>query len=185
MKTLTGLLATVLLCSNTTAGEIDLSFNDDAIRAFYAQDFRDTDLQSEFGVLNNSDEGTIFSLTLYQAGYASDGENPLQAGLGARTGYVDGDSSGQNGIPLAVGGYLKYTFPYRNRLSLRADVYLGPDILTTLDLERYEDYTVRLAYNLMKTGDIYIGARYVKGEFDNDSDRLFDNGIHFGVNLRF
>lgn len=185
MKTLAGLLATALLCTSAAAGDIDLSFNSDAVRASYANDFGSYDLQSEYGMLNNSDEGAVFNFSLYQTGYASDGENPLQGRLGARTGYVDGDSSDQNGIALAVGGYLKYTFPYHNRLSLRADVYYGPDILTTLDLERYEDYTVRLAYNLLKNGDVYVGARYVRGEFDNGSDRLFDNGVHFGVNIRF
>ncbi|MDP6436804.1 MAG: YfaZ family outer membrane protein [Gammaproteobacteria bacterium] len=185
MKTLIGLLATVLLCSSATAGELDLSFNGNAVRGFWAFELDSYDLDAEYGLLHNSDEGTMINASIFQSGYASDGENPLQAGLGARSGYIDGDDSDQHGLLLALGGYLKYTFPDRNRLSLRADVYFAPDMLSTIDLERYEDYTVRLAYNFLRNGDIYIGARYVKGEFDNDSDPLFDNGLHLGMNLRF
>lgn len=185
MKSFVGLAATVLLCATATAGELDLSFNGNAVRASWVQDLDNSDLKAEYGLLNNSEEGIIVNASVFQSGYASDGDNPLQAGLGGRTGYIDGEDSGQNGVPLAVGGYVKYTLPYRNRLSIRADIYYAPDILTALDLERYEDYSVRLAYNFLRDGDIYIGARYVKGKFDNDSDPLFDNGLHLGVNIRF
>lgn len=185
MKTLAGLLAAAVLCANAAAGEIDLSFNSDALRFFYIHDFANSDLQADFGILNNSDEGTVINASLYLAGFASDGQNPLQAGIGGRTGYFDGDDSGQSGIPLAIGGWLKYTLPSLNRLSIRVDAYYAPDILTVLDMEKYEDFTIRLGYNVLHNADVYVGARYVKGEFDNDTEALVDNGMHVGLHLRF
>ena len=185
MKPLIGLMATVLLCTNAFSEELDLSFNSDAFRFFYVHDFAEKELQSDFGLLNDSDKGYIVNASLYLTGLASDGENPLEAAIGGRTGWVDGDDSGQTGLPLALGGYLKYTLPNLNRVSLRVDAYYAPDILTVKDLEKYKDFTIRLGYNVLENADIYVGARYVKGEFDNDTEVLFDNGMHAGLHIRF
>jgi hypothetical protein len=185
MKIATGLWASVLLCTVASAGELDLSFNSDAVRAFYIHDFANRDLQSDVGFLSNSDEGEVINVSLYLTGMASDGVNPLAGALGVRTGYVDGDGSDQEGFPLAIGGYLKYTLPNSNRVSVRADAWYAPDALTINDLETYEDFSVRLAYNFLRDADIYVGWRYVNAEFDNNSDVEFDDDINVGINIRF
>ena len=109
----------------------------------------------------------------------------MQAGIGGRTGYVDGEMPDQTGFPVALGGFLVYTFTNMNRLSLRADVWYAPDILTLGDLDKYEDYSIRLQYGILRAADIYVGARYLNSEFDNDSRALVDNGLNVGVNFRF
>ena len=178
-------VAAVLLCTNAVAGELDLSFNSDAFRFIYVHELASNDLAWDAGLLNNSDKGFVLHGSLYLTGLASDGTNPLQAGIGGRVGLVDGDSSGQTGAPLALGGYVKYTFPQLNRLSIRADAYYAPDVLTTKDLDKYEDYTLQVSYNILKEADLYIGARYVKGEFSNNTTATFDNGMNVGANIRF
>lgn len=185
MKYLSGLTAALLLCANVLAYEIDLSFNSDAIRAFYKYEFDRSDLQGDVGFANNSDKGFVINASLFVSGFASDGLNPLQAGVGARTGYVDGDDSGQSGLPVAIGGFVTYTLPALNRVSVRADAWYAPDILTIGDLEKYEDYSIRLQYNLLKSADVYVGARYLRTEFSNGSTATIDNGMHIGLNFRF
>ncbi|MCP3999832.1 MAG: hypothetical protein GY727_02870 [Gammaproteobacteria bacterium] len=185
MKTTAAILAAFLLCMNAFAGELDLSFNADAFRFIYGQDFKNNNLAWDAGLLNNSDKGYVVSSSLYLTGFASDGSNPLEAGLGGRTGYVNGDNSGQTGIPLAIGGYLKYTLPDFNRVSIRGDAFYAPDILTIMDLDKYEDYTLKVSYSLMHEAEIYVGVRYVKAEFDNNTSQLIDNGMHLGIDLRF
>ncbi len=185
MKFSAAIAAAFLLCMNALADELDLSFNEDAFRAYYVHDMEANDLAWDAGLLNNSDKGFVAYGSLFLTGFASDGVNPLEAGLGARTGWIDGDDSGQKGLPFALGGFLKYTLPKMNRVSVRVDAYYAPDVLTVKDLDTYEDYTIRLAYNLLREADIYIGARYVKGEFDNDTQQTFDKGMNAGINLRF
>ncbi len=185
MKILSGLLAFLVLCNFSAAGEIDLSFNSDAVRAFYVHDFINNDLQADFGILTDSDKGEVFNVSLVLSGLASDGVNPLEAGVGVRSGYVDGDGSGQSGFPLAVGGFVKYIFDAANRVSLRADVWYAPDVLTLGDVDTYEDFSLRLGYNVLKSADVYIGARYVNADFDNNTDVTFDNGMNIGFNIRF
>ena len=185
MKISAALSAAILLCTNAVADELDLSFNEDAFRVVYARDFATNDLSWDAGVLNHSDNGFVVNGSMYLSGFASDGTNPLEAGLGARLGWVDGDDSGQTGVPVAPGGFLKYTLSDYNRFSIRVDAYYAPDALSIKDVESYKDYSIRVAYNLLREADIFVGARYVKAEFDNDSEQLFDNGMHLGMNLRF
>ena len=177
--------AALLLCGGAFADEIDFSFNSDAFRMLYIHDFDANDLQSDFGYLYNDDDGWVANASLHLTGLASDGANPLRAGLGGRTGYVNGDRSGQRGVPLAVGGFIKYSFPNLNRLSIRGDAYIAPSILTLGDLDKYQDYSVRIGYNVLKAADIYLGYRFVEGKFDNNTKAKFDDGANIGFNLRF
>jgi hypothetical protein len=185
MKHLASLALALLLCNNVFAGEIDFSFNSDAFRIFYIHDFASKDLQSDFGYLYNRDEGWVANASLYLTGLASDGENPLKAGLGGRTGVVNGDGSNESGVPLAVGGYLQYTFPRMDRLHIRGDAYIAPSILTLSDLDKYQDYSFRVGYNIMREADLYLGWRYVEGRFENGSEVKFDDGFNLGFNIRF
>jgi len=185
MKNLAGLALALLLCNSAVAGEIDISFNSDAFRFFYIHDFASRDLQSDFGYLYNKDEGWVANASLYLTGFASDGENPLQAGLGGRTGVVSGDDSGQSGVPLAVGGFLKYSFPSMDRLHIRGDAFIAPSILSMGDLDKYQDYSFRVGYNVMREADIYLGWRFVEGKFDNSTKAEFDDGFNIGINIRF
>jgi hypothetical protein len=109
----------------------------------------------------------------------------LQAAIGGRTGWVNGDDSGQDGVPLALGGYLEYTFPRLSRVSLRGDAWYAPDALCAGDLDKYQDYTLRLAYSLLEQADLYVGVRYVQADFSNDSDADFDDDAIIGINIRF
>jgi len=185
MRKLTGMVSVLLLCGNAWSGELDLSFNDDAVRFLYIHDFDGSDLQGDLGIALNSDEGTAINASLYVTGLASDGTDPLEAGLGVRSGYVDGEFSKQNGIPVAVGGFVKYTFPAMNRLSLRAEGWIAPDVLSLGDLDRYQDFTFRAQYAVLKQADVYVGARYLNTEFSNGSRALIDNGLNIGFNIRF
>jgi hypothetical protein len=185
MKFTAGVMLGLLLCSAAGADELDLSFNSDAVRFDYVHAFSQNDLQASFGLLSNSDEGWVAAGSLFISGFATDGASPLQAAIGGRTGWVNGDDSGQDGLPLALGGYLKYTFPRLNRVSLRGDAWYAPDALCAGDLDKYQDYSLRLAYSLLEQADLYAGMRYVRGDFSNDSKADFDDGAIIGINIRF
>jgi hypothetical protein len=174
-----------LLCAQAIAGEIDLSFNSDAVRIFYLHDFDNSDLSADVGFVNHSDKGTVINGSLFVRGFASDGNNPLEAGLGLRAGYVDGKKTDQTGIPFAVGAFFRYALPAMDRVSVRGDVWFAPDILSLGDLDKYEDVSVRVQYALLREADIFIGARYLNTEFSNGSRALIDNGLNIGFNIRF
>jgi len=185
IRVLATLCASVVLCSAVSAGEIDLSFNSDAIRALYLHDFEGRDLSADVGLANNSDRGLVINASLFISGYASDGDSPLEAGVGLRGAIVDGDHSDQEGLSAAVGGFFRYALPRMDRVSIRGDLWFAPDILSIGDIEEYKDASIRLQYALLRDADIFVGARYLNAEFDNDSRQLIDSGMNVGFSIRF
>ena len=185
MRILTGVCALVVCCANAVAGEIDLSFNSDAVRAIYVHDFVNSDLSGDIGFLTNSDKGEVINASIFLQGFASDGVNPVQGTLGLRSGYVSGDDSGQDGIPFAIGGALRFTLPDYDRFSIRGEAWFAPDALSTGDIDKYQDFNIRLQYAFLREADVFVGARYVNVEFSNDSEQTFDNGMNAGFNIRF
>ncbi len=185
MRILALLCALIVPAVQPWAGEIDLSFNSDALRVLYLHDFDNSDLSADVGFVNDGDRGTVINGSLFIKGFASDGENPLQAGLGLRSGYVDGEDSDQSGIPVAVGAFFRWALPDMDRLSVRGAAWIAPDALTFGDLDKYEDLSLRLQYALLREADVFIGARYLNTEYSNGSRAIIDNGLNLGFNIRF
>jgi hypothetical protein len=185
MRFVVVLLAAGLCCAQAVADEIDLSLNSDALRFIYLYDLRNTKLQLDGGWLYNDDNGNAVHLGLTLPGFASEGANPVRAGLGGRLVYVDGDLSDQSGFGLGLGGFLSYTLAKFNRITLTGAAYFAPDIATISDLEKYQDYTAKAGYQFTREAEIYLGVRYVKGNFDTAPNVLFDNGMHVGFNVKF
>jgi len=185
MRWIAAAVAAVFACAPVCADEIDISFNSDAVRGEYVHPFASSSLQIDGGWLHHTDNGDAVHVGLHLADFASDGVDPIKAGLGGRFVYSNGDLSGQDGFALAIGGFLRYTIPRYNRLAVTGKVYFAPGVLSLGDAEKWQDYTINVSYNVMREADIYIGARYVRGDYDDVPDARYDTGMHIGINLRF
>ncbi len=185
MRFVFALLAAGLLCAQVVADEIDLSFNSDALRIIYFHDLKDSRLNIDGGWLDHGDNGSAAHISVILRGFASEGANPIRSGLGGRLAFVDGDLSAQSGYGLSVGGFMSYTLTRYNRITLTGAAYFAPDVLTGSGLEKYQDYTFRFGYRFMRDAEIYLGARYVKGDFDAAPSVEFDDGAHIGFNIKF
>lgn len=185
MKVYLSLLGLTLCCAQAVADAVDLSFNSDAARVQYVRDLRSNSLNLDAGWLHHTDNGNVVHVGLHLADMASGGKNPLQAGLGGRVVYTNGDLSNQDGFAIPIGGYLRYTIPRFNRVSVGGEIYFAPKVLSLGDAEKYEEYSFRVGYNLMREADVYIGARYVKGEYKKAPDARYDTGMNIGITLRF
>lgn len=184
MRVLLTLFGMALVCAQASADSVDLSFNSDAVRGQYLRAF-ESNLNLDVGWLHHTDNGDVLHAGFHIAGLASSGTNPLTAGVGVRLVYSDGDLSDQDGFAVPLGGYVRYTPKTANRLSIQGEAYFAPDVLGFGDAEQFEDYTLRLGYNVIRAVDVYIGARYVKGQYDKAPSARFDNGMHIGVTWRF
>ncbi|MFQ5634196.1 MAG: YfaZ family outer membrane protein [Gammaproteobacteria bacterium] len=185
MKRFLSLAGMVCCCVPAWAEEIDLGFNADALRIAYVHEFQRNALELDGGWLHHSDKGDVVHVGLNLSDIASSGSRELVAGLGGRIVYQDGDRRNQDGWSVPVGGFLLFTPQQFDRITLGAAAYFAPSVLSVGDAERYQDYTLRLAYNVMRQADVYAGLRYVKGEYDTAEDAYFDTGLHIGLTLRF
>ncbi len=185
MRNLLILLGALLWAGTVPADELDLSVNSDAFRLRFARPFAASQLSWDAGWLHHADNGEALHGGLYLSGLATEGANPLAGGLGVRGVYSNGDRKNQDGLIFALGGFLRYAIPQYNRFVVSGHLYFGPKVLGIGDAEKLQDYAIRLGYNVLRNADVYVGARYVKGEYDQAPDAYYDTGLHLGVNLRF
>jgi hypothetical protein len=185
MRGMFPVLGIVLFCSQVMADEVDLGLNGDAVRVQYAHEFRNSALRFDTGLLHHTDNGDVVHVGLLLADLASSGPNKVLAGIGGRLVYTKGDLSNQDGGGMPLGGVVRFTPQRFNRVTLGASLYFAPDVLTLGDMDKYQEYSARIGYNLLREADIYLGARYVRGDYKKASDALFDTGMHIGITLRF
>ncbi len=186
MRLFVSLLGMSVLCAQVFADEADLSFNSDALRVQYVHELQAKGLNMDAGWLHHTDNGEVLHVGLHLADLAASGRDKLEAGLGGRIVYTNGDRSKQDGFGLPLGGFLRFTPQAINRLSIGGSLYYAPSILAIGDLDTYQEYSIRVSYNVLREADVYIGARYVKGEYDKGVPKsLFDTGMHIGLSLRF
>jgi hypothetical protein len=180
------LLLVALSFTGTTAvaHEIDLSLNADALRLSYATAVGDG-LRIDGGYLGDSDEGDVVHAGFQVVGDAAPGNQKLEAGIGGRLAYLDGDGSKREGYALGLGGSVRWPVPRYNRFAVSGELYWAPDLLTGGDADEYVDGTVRVGYSVTRQADVYVGARYVSADYDNRPSIKFDTGLHAGFNLRF
>lgn len=174
----------MLAAGTAGAHEVDLSFNDSAVRVVYATEFRDN-LRLDAGWLGDSDEGNVVHGSFLVTGDAAPGNQPLKAGVGLRLALLGGDGGDRDGYALAIGGQLRWAIPRYNRFAVTGEYYWAPDILSGGDAEKYVDGTVRLNYSITRQAEVFVGARYTGADFDDEPSILFDTGLHAGLNLRF
>jgi len=168
----------------TGAHEIDLSVNADAFRAAYATSLG-TSARFEGGVLHNSDAGDVFSAGVLAVGDPLVGQLKLTAGIGGRLAYLDGDGSQRDGYALGLGGSVRWVLPRYDRVALSAEGYWAPEVLCGGDADEYLDGTVRAGFSITRQADVYVGARYVRADYDDRPATHFDTGLNIGFNLRF
>lgn len=166
------------------AHEIDLSLNSDVVRLVYATEVGDR-LRIDGGFLTDSDKGEVVHATFQVVGDAASGDQKLIAGLGGRLAYLNGDGRDQEGYALGLGGSLRWVLPRYNRFAVTGELFWGPDMLTGGDAEEFIDGTLRIGFSVTRQADIYIGARYVRADYEDGPDIRFDTGLHAGLNLRF
>lgn len=185
MKWVISLLGIGVACAQVFADEVDLSFNSDALRLQYVHEMGSSGLNLDTGWLYNSDNGSVIHAGLHLVDLASSGRDKIEAGIGGRFVYTDGDQSKQSGFAVPVGGFVRFTPQSINRLSVGGSLYYAPNILAIGDLEKYQEYSIRVSYNVLRQADIYVGARYVRGDYKNARDVRYDTGMHIGLTLRF
>jgi len=193
-NTCIGALACVLigLASQSQAqGDIDFSVGADTVKAQVSSKVPNNDLSWTGELLHYDDAGVTANVIgggVFVAGRSNASTARQIAGLGGKFIVVDADNS-EAGLGIAVGGFLRHTLSQANLVSLRADVYLAPSIISFQGLQNYLEFTGRVEYQLLDQANVYLGYRNVTADLtlDNggEAEFKFDDGIIAGVNLSF
>jgi hypothetical protein len=177
----------VLLASTSAYGAgVDLNVSDDAARLSAAFGLESNNLLFDGSWLHHQDKGDTFSLGGYLTGAAAPGPSPLQAALGLRYYYADYDGgSGESGSNLSLGGFVRYKLPQLDRVSVGADLFYAPSVLSFGDSDSLYEVGGRVGYEVIRDANVYLGWRRMKSDFDEDGDVMLDNGFHIGIRATF
>lgn len=172
---------------HAAAESIDFNLNDDAARLTFSWDARDNKLTFDAGWLHQQDTGDVAHLGLHLVDFAASGPAAPEVGIGGKLFYIDGKTlpSSSQGGAVGLGGFFRYNFPQADRFGVRGQLYFAPDVVAFGDVSGYFEASIGLTYDVLRDADIYIGARYVKAEFDNSPDLTMDTGVHIGLRLQF
>lgn len=173
-KVKTGIVA-ALLAVNVHANDIELAISDELIDlrlvAEYEKDFR-----GSFAYMH-ADHDDIESDQLSYT-FATQGKiKRLNVLLGARAFILDAEHDDGYGVALGGGG----SFGLIEKVSLSGELFYAPDIITGGDFDNARDISLRLNYQLIENGAIFIGYRDFEVDAGSDVD-LYDDpyvGIRF------
>jgi hypothetical protein len=164
---------------------VDLNVNDDAARITVNVDLSNN-LLLDGSWFHHEDNGDIAGAGLHLTGDASGGRSPVTAGLGGRLLWANSDVAGKDdGFVLPLGGFVEYTLPQYNRFSFGGSAYYAPDVLAFGDMTKYWEYNAWAGYSVLRQGQIYLGLRGIRAEYDDSPDVSFDTGVHVGLRLEF
>ena len=172
------------------ADSIDINLHDDAIRATYTGVMQRTrGLSGEVGLLYAEDKNND-SETLVHGGLLVSGENWSKSGtfdiaIGGRLLYASFDASPNNEelLALAFGGRVRFS-PVP-RLGIGGHFSYAPDITAFMDSEAYEEYGLRLDYQILPQAFVYLGYRKIEVDFGFPENVELDDNGHIGFKMAF
>lgn len=173
------------------AAEIDVNIGDKSFSGQFtntAPNLRDANAQYQLGFLTRPNDSNRPTLRQYHAqflvtGDAGASEFDMTAGLGARLLYLD--IGPYDGFTVAFGGEARAKIPTADRFSIGAYGYIAPSVTSFSDVEGYTQIGADAAYEIIRGGAIYVGARHVRYKFENVGRFTVDNGAHIGLRLTF
>ena len=178
-------LCTGLASAQTTHRAFDINLNDDAARAALFLRAGNPKLLADLGWLHHQTRGDVIHVGIHLVDEASDGKDPLQAGLGVRFVYTQPNIALVDGGALALGGFVRYTLPNANRFNVGGYLYYAPDVVSFGDVQEYYEVGARVGYNVVRDADVYLGVRSTKADYGGPGRFSFDSGLHIGFEIRF
>ena len=101
--------------------------------------------------------------------------------LGLRPFWIDAENEEGFGAALGIGG----SAALGTKLTVSAEFFYAPDIITGGDIDDSFDMELRLGYQIIDNGSIYVGYRELEVDSEDAGDIDIYDDFFLGVNLRF
>lgn len=171
-----------LASSQALAGSLDVDINSDNLVGQYHFSDKNARLGLSGALALTDDKGEVFHFTVRTQGNLA-GEQNIRGGFGGRL-YAFEPENSDGFQSLALGGFLDITVPQHPELSIGTELYYGPSITTTDDVDNVREFMVRVSYQLFQNAAVYLGVRNIEAE-QGDFDYEFVEGGHLGFSLQF
>lgn len=180
--------AAALLCLSAIASgavradSFDVNLNENAIRGTYSVDLADTQgTSADAGIFYNDDHDLVGHIGLMVSGKNWSPSGNFDIKLGGR--FVAAHADPGTAYGIALGGRVRFS-PVA-RVGIGGHLFYAPKIITWGDGERYNEYGIRLDYQLLPKAFAYIGFRKIRTAFDDGRTINSDDNGHIGMQFFF
>ena len=123
--------------------------------------------------------------SLYEIGFLMKkamGESGLKVGLGVKANYTKDYTT----LPLGI--VFDYALPFKTivPMSVGADVYYAPKVLSFSDANKYFEYRLEYDAEVIDHGHVVIGYRHIKTDYDDIRGNFtYNASAYVGFNFEF
>lgn len=172
-------------------GKVGLDLSSEAVRiqvSNTANMSAESEVDWDAGFLRvESDNGgptrSLITATVRSVGDAGVARHQVDAALGVRAFWLHG--GGFDAQALGVGGALSARLDGMDRLVFTTYAYYAPQIISFGDADAFLEWGGDAAYQVLRTGEVYLGYRQVKVDPKQGSDLTVDTGFHLGMRFGF
>lgn len=172
-------MALLLPFSQANAKGLDIFLNNNTASAEYLTNMGGADVG--FGMLFNTSSDWIAHGSMMVFGREYNRSNKIEGGLGGRA-YL-ANIGGSTVAALGLGGQVTF-FPKSSKFGFGGYGYYAPQIVSS-GANGLIEYGLRAEFQMMETASIYLGVHHVDVDTTSTGNRVVDDGVHFGVNIRF
>lgn len=179
------LCAGMVLSSSAIASSLEASLSDEAARIQYEGGFESNELNLGVDYLHHEDNGDLAGVSLYTSGDSLGNIDSLKTAIGAKFVYLDVNDSDLSGGALALGGFVKHNLAAVNLVSIRADLFYAPNVVSFGDADGFLEMSVRAEYQLMENADVFLGVKKIEMDFEGIGEADIDDSIFLGIGINF
>lgn len=161
------------------ARALDIFLNNDTASVEYLTNLGGADVG--FGYLYNTSGDWIAHGTMLVFGREYNRSSRIEGGIGGKA-YL-ANIGGSSVSAIGLGGQMTY-FPRTSKFGLGGYAYFAPSIATS-NANNFFEYGARAEFQMMETASAYVGIHHTEVELAPGLTRVVDDGLHFGVNIRF
>lgn len=171
------------------ADALDVNLNNNTAAFKYSASVRSlnkANSEIHVGALYNDSKNTFADI-----GVLVKGENnsvpgmSIGVGVKALTGSIHYGPFTRNMSAIAIGGEVGYTIPTAKQIAIVGEYFAGPKITTFGDAERFNQFGLRLEYEVIPQTRAYIGYREINFGIKANDSSMLDSGWHAGVRISF
>ena len=170
-------IALSLLTTIAVANEFTVRISEESVSLILSPKPTENN-SAEFAFVHNDDESSdLLSAGLFAHGSKQD----FDARLGAKVYYADLDKD--SGYGFALGG--EVFVPVNPELKVNVGAYFGPGSLSFSDVDSYQEWFVRINYQILDNARVGAGVGSLELEPENGRDIEVDDGVFIEMNLSF
>lgn len=168
------------------AKSVDVDLSDDSVWFQYNQmligeKFSNAELSGSF--MYNTSDSRLFTVGLEMVEEVTFMTTWFDVGVGGKLFFGNVDDN--DFLNLGLGGRLRYVIPKIKQVSIGANAYYAPEIVSFFDSKGLWKVGFQINYNILEQSSVYFGYRAIKTDLNKKKDVTIDKGVYLGLQISF